>query len=382
MINEDKLRQAQIWFIILACVINLLTYTLLIGGGNLFQQYSLNLHLAANIYPKYSLIGFRIMIALTALSLLTKFQQLNYQRVLMSVLVLAIVPLPVSLDTFPIITGIGNAINGLSQAWLQLYVPPALRATISGILTGLSGVINIRSAAVEQYWHYSVIHEHVITVIMAIGLIFFWKLSLTLKNIKISDEPIQEKPETIRNLITKYHYVFITCLMLGFNQGIFFFTLMLGSEALPNEPPQTYQYVIYTAAIISPMIIGRLADIYGIRFMTMFSAIFLTICNFLNVALSVADIGMALPYYIVAFIQSSLAASFWALACSLVGVVLRTKGIFRSFAISNIVINLGVIVCGRVYEHFTSFKLTMLAMGIINMVFLVFLWVFYKKSEN
>ncbi|MDP3705034.1 MAG: hypothetical protein Q8R24_03890 [Legionellaceae bacterium] len=377
-----KLKRLQILFVILIFIIILFSYGIFISSTNFFQKYISTQHLDVSVYTKLSNTSFRLMTLIMILTLLTKFQQLNYQRVLMAVLMLSLLIVPVSMETFPIISACSNALNRLGEAWFQIFVPVSLRGTLTGIMGGLTGLINLRSIGIEEAaWNFLIHREHAISIILIISFFFFWYVTVKLDNLNIEKDTKKLDPISIMHLMVKYPYIFLTCFLIGFNGGMFYYTINLISEVLPNQQPQTYQYVIYTSGIISPLFIGRLADKCGIAFMVICSIVTLIISSFMSVGLALLKVNIPILFYLLAFIKGGVASSLWALGYALIGENLRNKGVFRSFSISTIVINIGIIVYGRVYAKFSdSFELTQLFVGLINLIVFCLLCFTYKNQ--
>ena len=180
--NPKVTLSRPILFVILMSVVNLLAYALIMSGANLFQHYIFLHHLDANTYNLGTLFSLLILIGILALNLLTKFQEFIYQRILIALLILIILVLPVSLTTFPILSGCSNDLSNLAQAWTQLFVPTTLRGLITGVITALTGVIDIRSTTIESLWTFALHRERIIALILVLCLFFFWQTTKNLKN--------------------------------------------------------------------------------------------------------------------------------------------------------------------------------------------------------
>lgn len=183
-------------------------------------------------------------------------------------------------------------------------------------------------------------------------------------------------------LLTQYPYVFIAFFAGGLNESLFDYTFVLGKEVLPHNAAQTYQYILYTAAIFVPIIIGPIADKKGI-FLTLIASLFILVFNkFLQAFYFQTAFKGLLPYYISGFVGSGLSVNISTLSVALVGERLRNQGIFRAFAVIGIVFDIGQLTGGHIYEYFSnSFFLTNISMGIINFLLFLFLWKYYKKGK-
>lgn len=366
------------YFVILMSLILLLAYALFIGSDNLLQVYTTQKKMSA-IFPKLSILGMLITILVMFSNLFEKAQQLGYQRVLMFILLISFLFLPITLYTYPIVAGISNAIFNLAEPWRQIFVPPALRATIVGITTALSGFVDIRSTAVEQLWDFDLLRYRQVGIILTVAGIVFWKLSKNLEKISSEISQKQVKPILgIGKLICTYPYIFVICFFSGLNGGIFYYTYFLATQALPTEPATIYQYVIFIGSFFGPVLIGFLADRFGIFFMLMLSGIFLTLIELFIVGIAFAHVQIPIVYYITAFIEAALAATLWPLSASLIGEQLRNQRIFCSFAISNMVFIIGNILCGYIFDVFTTFQSVTLSFAVLN--FFLILLVYILRS--
>lgn len=385
MIDLNELKRLQIKFMIVMMTMYCLSYAIWVSSINLFQHYVTDHGLASAVYYDRTIFSIRIMILVIGLNLLAKFQNQNYQRILMLILVIATLLLPVSLKTYPLLAGFNDTITELGKAWFQLYVPPAFRATLAGLLTSFTGLIKIRSTTATQYWEQAIIHKYILASILTILLFFFWKFTLKLQKIEQEHHPSVTKhaPDNIVKLLRKNPYIFITCFVFGFNNGIFYYTFLLGAAALPDKAPEVYQYIMYAGSILGPVVIGRFADKFGIALISMYVIALITFCKFLNFSLAFTEITTSHYFYIVAFIEAAFAASLSSLNVSIVGERLRNRGIFRSFAISTIIYSLGALLYGRVYLKFSdSFVSGQLVIGVINIFFFILLCFFYKRSPR
>lgn len=381
MLSTEEFKKLQLKFVVVIISIMSLSYAIFISSINIFQQYTVSQHLDLLIYNHDTIVSARIVMLIMAFNCFKKLQNPHHQRLLLSILILLLLMLPVHLKTYSMLAGFSSAAVELSKAWFQLYVPPALRATLSGILTALSGLIKIRSTAMETHWAQAVFHKYIITSILTACLFFFWKYSIKLEMKNNSWQSSAVTSENIIQLVVKNPYIFLAALIAGFNSGLFYYTLLIGKAALPHASAQLYQYIIYSGGVICPIIIGYAADKYGIAFINISVVLMLTICKFSEASLAFTHIKTPIYYYCLAFIGSGLAASLWTLSASLIGEKLLEKGVFRSFAISAIIINFGALIYERIYNlFFYSFMLTKFSIGIANSLFLLLLYFFYKRS--
>lgn len=383
MITQLELKRLEIKFLFVISIILCLAYAIFISSVNVFQNYTYVHHIDQSIYAGHTLMSFRLMTFIIALNLLSKFQDMNYQRILISMLIIILLVIPVSLTTYPIISAFSNAVVELAKVWLQLYVPSPVRATFAGALSGAGSLIKIRSTTIEKHWAEAVSHKYIIASIMTVFLFFFWKLTLKFQAIKNIDDSPKLPFESISRLLLNHPYVFFASFVIGFNSAMLYYSFLLGQAALPGQPAQIYQYILYSGGIISPVIIGRIADKYGISLIIIYAIFILTLCKFINVTLAFVHCTNPVYYYIVVFIEAGLASGLPALGISLVGQKMRLNGVFRSFALSSIIINTGILAYNRIYVIFSySFLSTKMAIGVVNILFLFLLWYFYKQNNQ
>lgn len=375
-------QKKQIGFVILTSLIYLLGYAVFVFSNNVFQYDISSLHLNAHLFPHLGMIATVITMSILFLCFLEKLQNLNYQFILISSLVFVLIIIPVTIDTFPFISGFSNAVYNLTEPWRQLYVPPAIRATMEGITTGITGILSVRSVRLESYWAIEIIRYRYVVVVIGIGMFFFWWLKNALKNSELK-EAVAQKPESSWQLFVKYPYIFIICFISGLNQGLFNYSYFLGQEILPSTSISTYQYIIYISSIISPILIGRIADKYGIFFITLTISILLTCCKWISSGMAFMHVTLPIYYLIITGIEAGLTSCLWMLSASLIGERLRTKGIFRSFALSNIAFASGLFSCGLVYNYFSdSFAWTKFCMSVFNALLIGAFSFLYIKREK
>lgn len=379
--KENKYR---LQMVVLISILYWIAYFTSVTMGNVFQDYAIAHHFNSDLYPRMQIVALRVSFVVLFLCLLKQLQSIKFQRCLlivaMSLLVIELV-LPLSLKLYPFMLGIQGVIVLLTDPWLQLYVPPALRATIGGLSVGLTGILDLSSVMIESDWSQHPYRYHVLAIVFFFILIWFWRVS-NKKELKTSDE-IKQSPTSIRILLTKHTYIFIAFLFGGLNTSIFSYTYLVAKEVLPHFAAQNYQYVLYIGAIIGPIVIGRVADRKGIFFITIVSACLLVMCKLVEACFFELSVNTPIIYYVLAFIGAGLAVGASTLALSLVGERLLTQGIFRAFAISNLFFDVGCLMAGRIYEYFAgTFFLTELSMIFVDIFLILFLWKAYKKQQR
>lgn len=381
-----KISRYRLLFVWLTSVIFLAAYFIFVSTGNVFQNYAFEHHLDRHIFPYMNIVAMRISTVLIALCLLNTLQSIEYQRYFILALLFFLgvgLLVPLSLTSYSIVSGLSQVIFSLTEPWRQLYAPPALRATIEGITEGLTGVFDLTGMSIERRWSHHLALFHYVAPIVITLMIVFWQLTRKLKYVTISK--ITQTPQSLSDLFTKHPYIFIACLFGGINESIFSYTFILGKEALPHFSPQYYQCALYAGSIIGPILMGRLADKRGIFLICLISGISLTVIKMLTAFFSLPfnAIFQPYPHYILAFIEGGLSASIWVLSVAFVGERLRTRGIFRAFAMSNIFFGLGCLIGGRFYEYFSfSFMQTELSIGMLNIILMILFWFFFKHEQK
>lgn len=377
---KDK---ASLSFIFLLAIIYWMAYFTVVSMGNVFQAYIFEHHLSPALYPELNIMAFRIALLGTVLMYLKRLQSIQSQRWLFIFVVLLLalgLSMPISLGLYPFITGLERIVTSLIQPWIQLFVPAAFRATVSGTIMGGTGVLDFLSAMIETSWSWHLSRYHYLTIFFGVAMILFWRLSYTEeKRINIVEK---QSPQNLSTLLTQHPYIFIACFLGGLNTAIFGYTFLLAKEVLPQMSTQDYQYMLYLGGIIGPIVVGRLADKKGIFRMLIFFACWLVVNKLLQ-ALCITISSKPAAYYITAFMESGLAVSVSTLGLALIGERLKTQGIFRAFAVSNVFFYVGNLAASRIYKYFVdSFFLTNLSMGLVNIFFILLLWKFYHKENK
>ncbi len=291
--------------------------------------------------------------------------------------------MPLSFTSYPAMAGFSNAIFDLTEPWRQFFAPPGLRATIEGVTEGLTGVIDISTVALEQSWSHHLSRYHYIAPIFLLLLLFFWILGRKLVHAKFATHQQDIIPKSILQLLKQYPFIFIACLFGGINTSIFNYTLFLIKSNAPHVAVQNYQYSIYLGSIIGPIILGRIADKKGIFNTLIYSSIMLIIIRSFIMGFLELHITSFHGCYVLTFFVGCLTATIWTLIVSLVGERLRNQGIFRSFAISNIIFQIGFIIASNIFRYYNSpFHITKFLLLFIDIVLVSIMWNFYKKDKQ
>ncbi len=376
--NNDRLR-----FIAIIIAIYWASYFGYIVMANVTQSYIFQQHLDPQRYPWLNIIALRMALLVTLLNLLTSFQAIHRQRSLLIVIMALLVAglcLPFSLNSYPFVSALENLCEIFMSPWLQLYVPPAFRATISGISTGFTGIFDLSSTLMENNWRNYLAPYYRLAGILLVLLILFWHFSGK-KQLQTLIKT-KQTPRSFYYIVTKHFYIFIAFLFAGLNLSIFNYTFLLAKEVLPHAAAQYYQNALYIGSIIGPIIAGRLADKKDIFFILMLSASFLIVIKLIEAAIFKITLPTSIPYYFLAFIEGGLAPSVATLGAALIGERLRTQGIFRSFALSSLFFNVGSLLAGRIYQFgATSFFLTKITMASGDIILVLLLWLFYQKNR-
>jgi hypothetical protein len=380
MIKKNR-RLLFAWF---TSIVFLAAYFIFISSANVFQVYAIDHKFSSDMFPSASIFAMRLSLFITLLCTLKSFQNLNRQHFLMLLLLLLlliVLLMPLSFNSYPAMAGLSNAIFDLTEPWRQFYAPPALRATIEGVTEGLTGIIDLSSVAIEQHWSVNLSLYHYVATIFVFLLVFFWMLARKLENTKFSAQQKSVASISIGKLLRKYPYIFLACLFGGINTAIFNYTLFLIKANAPQLHAQNYQYSIYLGSIIGPIIIGRLADKKGIFSTLMYLSVLLILLRSTILTSFELKFFAFAGFYIGSFFLGALTASVWTLTVSLVGERLRSQGIFRAFAISNIFFQIGFIIASRVYQHFDSpFHIVKLSLLFVDIVLVAIIRHFYKKE--
>ncbi len=382
--NKKKLivkYKAQIT--VLMSIILLLGYVIFSCSDNLFQSYTSEHHVSA-LFPRLSILGMILTMIVMVLNISAKMQRFMYQQILLFIMLISFVVIPVTLDTYPVIAGISNVIFNLVEPWRQLFVIPAFRATIVGITTALCGAVDIRATALENLWLFDLFRYKQVAIILMVFAFYFWFLAKKIQHLDANEinRTLEQHLPKLSVLFRTYPYIFVSCVLSGLNGGIFYYTYMLALKAMPNQQPSTYQYVIYIGSVVGPIIIGYLADRLGIFLMILISSILLTLLALIGAGLSFASVHVPLAYYITAFIEAALATSLWVMSAGLIGERLLSQGIFRSFAISNVLFICGNILCGYIFEVFLSFEYIKLAFFVLDLILLLLMYFTYLKTAS
>lgn len=382
MLKTKNFKFAQLAFIACISILYIMSYSVYAYADNLVQFFIFKHHLSINEYPNLYLISMSLIAIIMGICIFKKFQQLNYQRYVLTILILSLIFIPSTLKTFPVISAFSDSILTLSGAWYQFYAPPAVRATIAGINSGILSVIDLRSIEVESHLHMVLIIYRYVILSLLVCLIFFWKYSLALKDAPITTKQMRAPPEKVFKLLINYPYIFIIAIFCGFNGAIFYFSYFLGKEIIPTPDLKTYQYCMCIGSIFTPMIVGRIADKNGIFRTFLWIGGCLALIKLVSGILFMFSIKSNMVYYILVFIEAGLAGSLWSIESSLMGEKLCSKGIFRAFAISNLFYSLGGSIASRVYDLCApSFQLTKISFTCIDILLLLLIFYCSKNKK-
>jgi hypothetical protein len=386
----EKNDYAQLRFVALLTIIFWVSYFVVVSLSNVFQDYSFQHHFKPGIFVWKNIVALRISFFVTLLLYIKKLQSLQYQRrIFMIALLLLGVGLcfPLSLDIYPFVSGMARVVSGLTEPWMQLYVPSAYRATIEGVVIGFTGVLDILAIWTENSWTQHLSRYHYMAIIFLISLIPFWIASHHNKKHKKISAKLHHRPQiptkSVIELLKEHPYIFIAFFFGGLNIALFDYTYLLAKEAMPHRTAEIYQYALYAGSILGPIVIGRIADKKGIFFTFVMTAILVVANKFAQAFYFKISINFFELYYFSAFAGSALAATVATLSLALMGERLCHQGIFRAFVLTGIFFDVANLVAGRIYEWFAdSFFLTNMSMGSIDLFLLLFLWKFYRKDRE
>ena len=376
----QKFKTSQIIFVFLSFTLTLSVLAMYVFGGNLIQYRNTLTH-HGNIFLHENLIIIATVISIMMLCLLNKFQRLDYQRYLLLFLVISLIVVPSSKESYPITIGFPRAISNLVQAWIQLYVPPSIRASTSGLLSSLAGAIEVRSVQMESYWSFYLNLKRYYSIFILLLLVLFWKYTIVMEKENYRINTTHTPPINIFELILKYPYILVSCLAYGFNYNILSYGEFLAKAALPSENPKTYQYIIYLGATFFPLIAGRLGDKFGVSKCIIYFLLITMGFKFLTIALILSHMPTISSFYILIFIEAGLAGSLWALNPPLIGEIIDRNNLFRTFSLATLFCFFGAFLDGYIYRIFplsiVSIKSSELC---VNSLLVLLFWYLTKKK--
>ncbi|KTD11931.1 hypothetical protein Lgra_1389 [Legionella gratiana] len=333
--------------VLVTCAIYLITWFITSATSNVIQATVIQQHAASQTFPVVRHFASVLFTFLLVLSCLKLFQKIHYQRLLMIVVLCVLIGLiakSVSLQTYSFISAFGNYALNLSEAWRQLFVHPAWRSTVEGILTGLGMVVNLRAIGIEEAWMVHIEAFDRFLYILGGLLILFWYFS---KNSTLAQPDAPQTTFSFKILFTSYHYLFVLTFLSGFNEGLLSFIPTIAHQVLPDKPIKYYQYAACFGGIIGPMIMGRFGDRLGILYMLFVTTGLLLLCHFLDMLLLQRSGSFIRIYYGTIFLEAAMIVCLISLTTALIGERLRTHGIFRVFALANLIASLGTTISMR-----------------------------------
>ena len=126
---------------------------------------------------------------------------------------------------------------------------------------------------------------------------------------------------------------------------------------------QSYLFAACIGSILLPLVLGPIADKKGIFSVSITLCYLLILINGIYAGLYATNITQPFFYYTIVFIETGLSLSLSSLTIALIGEHLRSKGIFRSFALSNLIFGIGTIINTRLLNLFIE-NLTYYRIGI------------------
>ncbi|ETO92721.1 hypothetical protein [Legionella oakridgensis] len=333
--------------VLVTCAIYLITWFITSAASNVMQATVIQQHAEPYIFPIVRHVASVLFTFLLALSCLKWFQKIHYQRLLMIFVLCLLIGLfakSLSLQTYPFISALGNYALNLSEAWRQLFVHPAWRGTIEGILGGLGTVVNVRAIGIQEAWMVHIEAFDRFLYILGGLLILFWYFS---KNSKLAQPNEPQTTFSFKTLLANYHYLFMLTFLSGFNEGFLSFIPTIAHQALPDKPTLYYQYAACAGGVIGPMIMGRLGDRLGILRMLFVTTGLLLLGNLLDMLLLQESIPFIRLYYVTVFLETAMVICLVSLTTALIGERLRTHGIFRVFALANLIAAVGTTISMR-----------------------------------
>lgn len=215
-----------------------------------------------------------------------------------------------------------------------MFVHPAWRGTVEGILEGLGMVVNLRAIGIQEAWMIHIKAFDRFLYVLGSLLILFWYFSKKSKLVQ-PDEP--QTTFSFKILLMNYHYLFVLIFLSRFNEAFLSFIPTMAHQVLPDKPITYYQYAACFGGIIGPMIMGRLGDRLGILHMLFVTTGLLLLGHLIDMLLLQKSSSGIRLYYGTIFLETAMIVCLVSLTTALIGERLRTHGIFRVFALANLI---------------------------------------------
>lgn len=369
--------------VVVTCAIFLITWFITSAASNVIQSTVIQEHANPDTFPIARHLAAVLFTSLLALCCLKIFQKVHYQRLLMIVvlcLLIGFIAKSLNLHTYPFISALGNCALNLSEAWRQLFVHPAWRSTLEGILECLGMLLNLRAIDIQKVWMVHIEAFNRFIYVLGGLLLLFWYYSKSSK-MTHPDEP--QTTFSFKVLFMKYHFLFLITFLSGFNESVLSFIPTIAYQILPNKPIVYYQYAAYSGGIIGPLIMGRLGDRLGILQMLFVTTGLLLLGHLLDVFLLQRHSSFFRLYYATIFLETAMMICLISLNTALIGERLRAYGMFRVFALANLIASLGTTISMRVRiitaDSLLAYKTTII---IINIFLITMSVILYKRFTH
>lgn len=395
----------QYIFIFISIAILLISYTFLLVGTNLFQWVSEHIN-NPNTYASQSLKSVLVIMLILTPNLFDSFQKTYYQLGLMSVLMVTFLFLHVTPTNYFLFLGIIRTLYVLNQAWIQIYVPSHIRATISGLVLSITGLIDLRGTMLQSAWDSDITKAHILRwILFCLFLVFLYcahQLHLDRRTKSTNTPPkklgsvsqwyqqwgikTKKNYQNIRLVIQSYPMLCIAFFLVGLDTTIVYYSYTIAKIALPHASPEAFQYAVYLGATILPVLIGPIADRHGIRLTFMITVALITVFTFVSAMLPYLKTVHPFLYDITAFLESGFAAAGCALTYSLLGSMFSTSNLFRALTIGLFINYIGSYLYGWIYYQFSdSFSTIKFINASVNLFCLLLFFYFYthvRRAED
>lgn len=382
MLINKKYPDAGFHVMILVIVINIIAY-FIVGESSYYFQDLLSTQKQGtkffSILEKWSMVLINLILLI---NFIPKMESIKNQKYLLLILCGICALLPITIGFFPFIYAISNVITFITYAWIQLFCPGTIRGAVVGILTASGGLLNIFDTYIENFRSFDVSAIHFTTVLM-----FFFAIGMAWRVNKISadfsKQNMQQEQIRLKDFVKRYLFIFISCVLIGINSGIFYFTYNDAILILPEKHPETFQYMVNCVSIIAPFVFGFISDRFGYMRTQMLSFYLITVVHFINFIVETLGLRNIFVLYFLSFLDCVFANSLIVTIVAICGFYFLKHGIFRSFAMYSILYNVGNFICALLFEKLTpSFAHYQVAITIINVLSLIAIYISFKKFQE
>jgi magnesium-transporting ATPase (P-type) len=243
-------------------LIHLLAYFISGESSVYFQDLLASKHLNDKIFDEQNQWALMFMGIILILNMQSLMQSVQYQKVLLLILCTINLFLPINIHFYALLSAVNNTILVLTNAWIQLFCPATLRGMVAGILTGIYGVLDIFDTSIENFRIFDEKAMHSCANLMFIlMLVMFWRLKKSSHDLAQQFKP--QEDIQIHKLFQRYLFIFLSCILVGLNSGIFYYTFNDALMIFPSKNPNVFQYMVNIVSVVSPFIFGFIADKYG-----------------------------------------------------------------------------------------------------------------------